>query len=296
MSNSVVQGKLGCGKGKYVVGKMRAHLRKGLRVATNCDLFLEKLMPQGSKATALRVPDKPTPKDLDDIGFGCADEDKYDEDKYGIMVLDELGAWLNARAHAGADRQPFINWMIHARKKRWHVYFIAQDLSMIDAQVRNSLIEYVVKLVRADKMRIPVVGPLLGKFGSLKGVHVAKTMLMEIPGFVVDTDWFKGKDLQDGYDTLQIFRDWNRAPTHPDFKDEVYVGPFSYLSAWHLKGRHQPPTLPRTFMERLKDTPARVASVPKPKPRALELAARLPAHEAMRYTKLYLQAMERAAA
>ena len=239
MSNYLVQGKLGTGKGKYTVSKMQDALRKELRVATNCDLFMEHLMSANNKMTAMRLPDKPTPDDLKLIGPGCADEDRYDEDKYGIMVLDELGSWLNARSHASADRQAFVDWCIHARKHRWHVYFIAQDLNMIDRQVREGLVEYLVKLVRGDKIRIPVIGWALGKVGKLKGLHIANTSLVDMPGFIVERDWFRGTDLHKGYDTLQIFRSWNRDPNTPEFHDEKYAGPYSMLSAWHLKGRHE---------------------------------------------------------
>lgn len=288
MANYLVQGKLGTGKGKYTVGKIQAALRAGLRVATNCDLFLEHLLSESNRATASRVPDKPTPADLDAIGYGCADEDKYDEDKYGVMVLDELGSWLNARSHNSPDRQAFIDWMIHARKKRWHVYFICQDLGMIDRQVREGLVEYIVKLIRGDKIRIPVIGFLLGKMGKMKGLHIANTSLVEMPGFVVDRDWFRGKDLHKGYDTLQVFREWVRNPTDSRFAAETYAGPYSYLSAWHLKGRYEPPKLPRTLLERVRDTPARVAPQLKPKSRVMQLLAKLPPDQAMSYARRYV--------
>lgn len=273
MSNYVVQGKLGTGKGKFGVNVMRSTLRKDCRVATNCDLFLDKLMPPDSKHTALRVPDKPTAADLLALGPGSSEADKYDEDRYGVMVLDELGSWLNARAHGNADRAAFIDFIIHARKLRWHVYFIVQDLEMIDRQVRSGLVEYSVRLVRADKLRIPVVGALLGKAGSLKGLHIATITLVEMPGWVVDREWFKGKDLEGGYDTLQVFRDWARDPAHPGFADEVYAGPYSYLSAWHLKGRHEMSVVKkRNFLQRAIWPDDPVPRVLKPK---LPLIARL---------------------
>ncbi|MGY8832221.1 MAG: zonular occludens toxin domain-containing protein [Pseudomonadales bacterium] len=284
MSNYVVQGKLGTGKGKFAVNVMRTAMRETRRVATNCDLFLDKLLAPDSKATAIRVPDKPTAADLLAIGHGCTDEEKYNEDRYGVMVLDELGSWLNARSHASPDRAAFIDFIIHARKQRWHVYFIVQDLEMIDRQVRSGLVEYNVRLVRADKLRIPVVGALLGKAGKLKGLHIATTTLVEMPGFVVDRDWFKGTDLQDGYDTLQSFRDWARDPAHPNFQGERYAGPYSYLSSWHLKGRHER-SVPkqRNFVQRAiwRDPPA---AKPQLKPKS-PLIARLesrPVNEAWR--------------
>lgn len=283
MSNSVVQGKLGVGKGKFTVNKMKLGMLDGVRVATNCDLFLDKLLPANSKATAIRVPDKPTAYDLTSIGPGCAEEDKFNEDRYGLMVLDELGSWLNARTHGSPERMAFIDFIIHARKKRWHVFFIVQDLEMIDRQVRSGLVEYSVRLVRADKLRIPVVGALLGKAGKLKGLHIATTTLIEMPGFVVDRDWFRGTDVQDGYDTLQEFRDWARDPKDPRFHSELYAGPFSYLSAWHLKGRYEMSVVKkRNFLQRAiwRDDP--VPRVLKPKTPLVARLEQRPPDEAWR--------------
>lgn len=285
MSNYLVQGKLGTGKGKYTVGKMQSALHNGLRVATNTDLFMEHLVSGKNKATALRLPDKPTAKDLLDIGPGCADEHKYDEDKYGIMVLDELGSWLNARSHNSPDRAAFIDWCIHARKHRWHVYFISQDIGMVDRQLREGLVEYLVKLIRGDKMRIPVIGALLGKIGKLKGLHIANTSLIDMPGFIVERDWFRGTDLHKGYDTLQIFRAWHRDPSSEDFKTEKFVGPYSYLSSWHIAGRFALPSPPKRGLAGL-FRPVMVRPPPKPKTRLMLLLAKLPPNQAIYYAKL----------
>lgn len=286
MANYLVQGKLGVGKGKFVVNQMREALRGGRRVATNVDLFLEKLLPPSSKATVCRLPDKPTSMDLTNIGPGCPDETKFDEDTYGIMVLDELGSWLNARSHASPDRAAFIDWIIHARKHRWHVYFVAQDMGMVDRQLRDGLIEYVVKLFRADKMRIPVIGKLMGKRGLLKGLHIAHTSMVDMPGYVVERDWFKGTDLQDGYYTLQCFRNWAREPSDPGFRDEVYAGPFSYLSAWHIRGRFEAPqVVGRSLLRALIDGPVRPPVQRKPKTAVIGLVERLPADEAWAYAR-----------
>lgn len=287
MSNYVVQGKLGVGKGKFTVNRMKGALLDNVRVATNVDLFLERLLPPSSRATAIRLPDKPTAEDLMAIGPGSTDEDKYNEDRYGVMVLDELGSWLNARTHGSPERLAFIDFIIHARKLRWHVYFIVQDLEMIDRQVRQGLVEYSVRLVRADKMRIPVVGALLGKAGSLKGLHIATTTLIEMPGFVVDRDWFKGKELQDGYDTLQAFRNWARDPKDPLFQREQFAGPYSYLSAWHLKGRHESVVVrKRNFVQRAIWPDDPVPRVLKPKVPLVARLERRPVEEAWRMAVL----------
>lgn len=240
MATYIVQGKLGTGKGKFVIQKIREALKEGKRVATNMDLWLENLLPESSRATVVRVPDKPTAADLDAAGHG--NPDSYDEDKNGILVLDELGSWLNTRSFQDKHRAGILDWFIHARKKGWDCYLIVQALDMVDKQVRVGVAEYLVKCVRLDKVRIPVVGRFLGKkHGKLPRFHLANISLADVPGVKVDSEMFRADDVQTSYDTRQIFRDWERDPKTEAFHDETYQGPFSYLSAWHMKGRFAKP-------------------------------------------------------
>lgn len=226
MAVYVVQGKLGTGKTKFAVGKLREALLAGKRTATNLNVTVEALVPSMNRGVVIRVPDKPTAEQLDMIGHG--NPDSYDEDKNGVMVLDELGSWLNSRQFQDKNRAALIDWLIHARKKGWDVYLIVQHADMIDKQVRIALAEYMVKCIRADKIRIPIVGQFLGSKGRLPRMHIAKISLADVPGVTVDQEWFRGDHLHAAYDTRQIFR------------DDPEGAPFSYLSAWHLKGRFEP--------------------------------------------------------
>lgn len=287
----VVQGKLGTGKGKFCVLKMREALQQGRRVATNFDLFLEHLLPAGSRTTATRVPDKPTAQDLADIGPGNPDH-RHDEDLNGLLVLDELGSWLNARSFADPERAKLLDWLIHARKHGWDVYLIVQHLDMIDKQVRAGLAEYQVRCIRADKIKIPIVGTFLGKRGRLPKFHIANTSMTDVPGVTIDREWFSGKDLHDGYDTLQVFRDWVRDPKDARYASELYAGPYSYLSPWHVKGRHDQPVQRRSWLARLlrmapADPP--LAPVRKPQLPAIALCSRLPADQAWEYARRYVK-------
>lgn len=286
----VVQGKLGTGKGKYCMLKMDEALREGRRVATNFDLFLEGLLPAQSKTTAIRVPDKPTAQDLDDIGSGNPD-DRFNEEKNGVLVLDELGSWLNSRGFQSPERAALLDWLIHARKKGWDVYLVVQNIDMIDKQVRVGLAEYQVRLIRADKIKIPVVGNFLGKRGRLPKMHIANISLTDVPGVTVDREWFKGDYLHAGYDTLQIFRDWVRNPMDPRFKTEQFVGPYTMLSAWHIKGRFETVVKKKTLLQRIfgVKAPPPLPPVPKPRLRAIELCAGLPPDEAWALARRYVE-------
>lgn len=237
MAVYIVQGKLGTGKTKYCVGKLREALAQGRRAATNLDLSIEHLMPAQNRATVVRVPDKPTAHDLAVMGHG--NPDSYDEERNGVLVLDELGSWLNSRQFQDAGRRELIDWLIHARKHGWDCYLIVQHLNMLDKQVREALAEYVVRTIRADKLRIPMVGTFLGKYGRMPRFHIARIGLSDAPGLTIDRDFFRGDDLHDAYDTRQVFKDDREAKC------------FSYLSAWHLVGRHQPVKPRRTLWQRL---------------------------------------------
>lgn len=269
MTVYLVQGKLGAGKGKFVVGKIKEALLDGRRVATNMDIYLDGMFRPDSRRVVLRVPDKPTPADLHAIGHG--NPDSYDEDRNGVLVLDEAGTWLNGRTFNDKDRQGFIDWMLHARKLGWDVYLQVQDIGMIDKQFRTGLAEVLVKCIRADKVRIPVVGQLLGKRGRLPRFHIANFSLADVPGFVMDREFYRGDDLHTAYDTRQVFR--------ADYPHGVH----SLLSAWHIKGRHLRAQR-LGFWERLFGRPL-VKPQPRPKNPLLARLAAFPPDRAVYWTQ-----------
>lgn len=257
MAVYVVQGKLGTGKTKYAVSKLQEALRQGRRVATNLDLFMEHLVGPMNKSIVMRLPDKPSADDLMALGHG--NPDSYDEERNGVLVLDELGSWLNSRQFQDKSRQALIDWLIHARKYGWDCYLIVQNVNMLDKQVREALAEYLIKTIRADKIRIPIVGTVLGKKGRLPRFHIARIYIADMPNVVVDREFFRGDDLHKAYDTRQIFKDGG-------------CGLYSYLSAWHLKGRYMQSQQKKSWLQRL-FTPKPLPKL-QPKPKT-ELVAKL---------------------
>lgn len=211
-----VEGKLGTGKTKFTVWMAQQALSDGRRVASNVDLELSKLLP-AKRCHYTRLPDKPRAFDLESAGHG--NPESYDEDRNGIMILDELGTWLNSRSFQDKERAPLLDWLIHARKFGWDVYLIVQDSNMIDKQVREALIEYQVKCFRGDKIKIPFIGGLINdigcslfgtagkRWGYLPRFHLAVARVGQGQNSVVAERWFfKGNDLHAAYDTRQVFR------------------------------------------------------------------------------------------
>lgn len=254
MAVYAITGKLGSGKGKAAIQRLRAYLQAGKRVATNCDVFLEHLTDPRSKSPVLRVPDKPTASDLYLIGSGnkfvefdsnisyLGDKLQamapinsprmlpgFDECHNGALVLDECGSWLNTRNFQDKGRAELLEWAIHARKYGWDIFFVMQNISQIDKQIRESLFEYVVRLNRLDRMRVPVISSAVNLLtaGALSGnmprVHIAVVRIgSSLDGLVADRWIFQGDDLHAAYNTTQVFTE-----TYPH-------GVHSLLSSWHL--------------------------------------------------------------
>lgn len=273
-----VEGKLGTGKTKFAVWRAQQAMWEGRPVASNVDLQAHLLAPR-LRARYIRIPDKPSATDLEAMGHG--NPDSYEEDRNGVLILDELGTWLNARAFQDKNRAPLLDWLIHARKHGWDVYLIVQDAGMIDKQVREALIEYQVKCLRMDKVMIPVVGRFLKAIyrplGYLPRFHLAAA---RVAGIVAERWTFTGKHLHACYDTRQVFRSDYPHGAHsvlPPWDWKPVEGWLARLRAWFAVTRP-------------------VARPVAPRSRALQLIAMLPdAHERVRLARRWLQACEVAA-
>jgi len=207
--NFIITGKLGAGKSLCAMGKIREALVEGRKVATNLDINLSKLVGKKSKECVVyRVPDHPTLESLQGIGQGY--EGEYDEEKTGIILLDECGTWLNSRDWQDKQRRPMLDYLLHIRKHRWQIYLLVQDISIIDKQFRKILGEHVVYCRRFDRMKVPFVGfwysLITGKKLSLLQLHVGVVKYGDLPSSMTVDSWlFRGKDLYNTYDTEQMF-------------------------------------------------------------------------------------------
>lgn len=203
-----VTGKLGSGKTLCAVGKIREYLQQGRRVATNLDINLNAMMPLSDKQTIIRLPDKPRLADMQLIGRGC---EEGNEERYGCLVLDELGTWFNSRNWRDKERLPVIDWFLHARKLHWDIYFIVQDVDSLDGQLVNSLCEHLVCCYRTDRLSIPFIGPILNWIGFnkiLPKIHIASVYYGQSKSSLRVARWvYRAKDLYSSYDTDQIFSD-----------------------------------------------------------------------------------------
>lgn len=222
MAIYVVTGKLGGGKTLGAVSRINDALAKGKRVATNLDLALENLPACNRKtkrSRVLRVPDRPSVDDIKAIGFGIEGvhdlsqaKQHYDESRFGIVVLDECGTWLNSRDWQAEGRRELINFLLHIRKHLWDVYLIIQDISMLDKQARKALAEHVIYCRRFDRIGIPFLGSLVSVFTGSKlkmpKLHMGIVKYGDQPTSITVDRWFyNGASLYRAYDTTQVFLD-----------------------------------------------------------------------------------------
>ena len=268
-----VEGKLGTGKTKFCVWRAQQAIIDGRRVASNVDIAPHIIAPR-RRANIIRIPDKPTAADLEAMGHG--NPDSYEEDRNGVLILDELGTWLNSRSFQDKERAGLLDWLIHARKHGWDVYLIVQDATMIDKQVREALIEYQVKCMRMDKVRIPVIGHITGLFSDrwayLPKFHLATARVGQGTGAVVAERWqFVGTALHAAYDTRQVFR------------TDYPHGSYTVLPPHDWQPAPMPLDAFKARVRSLRDGP--VKALPRPKDPIMELIGRLPPGDALRWAK-----------
>lgn len=208
MPGWIIQGVRGEGKSLCAVGKIKEYMQRGRPVATNLTLFLDKFLPDDNDVLSYRLPDHPRLEDLQMLP--PAYDPKYKgEDMNGLLVLDELGTWLNARNWNDKKRLELLNWLFLSRKDHWDLILLAQDHEMIDAQVRTTLCDYLVQASRLDRQKIPYLASSIKFFGfsgmmpRVHRYHVFYGLSTNQPP--VETWSYTGKDFYDGYDTNQKF-------------------------------------------------------------------------------------------
>lgn len=265
-----VTGKLGGGKTLACVGRIRDAILEGRRIATNLNLDLPKLVPPYTKnVDVIRVPDKPTVEDFEFIGIG---NPSPDESKNGLIVLDELGTWFNARSWADKSRQAVIDWLLHSRKKGWDVYFIIQHPKMLDSQAREGLVEFLVTCRRLDRIRVPYIGGIVGWFlgKPLTGpkVHIATVRYgMDRDALISDRWVYRGRELYVAYDTRQVFTDKRVEP---------------FRMEWNYRPK-------KSLWDVLFPVSEKPVVPPKPKSKMVERIMRLPPDQRLYWLKRFQQ-------
>lgn len=236
-----VTGKLGSGKTLASVGRMREALLEGRRIAGNLDVHPEQLAgaKRGTSVAYQRVPDKPRVEDLEALGLGY--EGPLDESRNGVLVLDELGTWLNSRSWSDKERAAVLDWFLHARKRRWDVLLLVQNVEVVDKQLRQSLCEHLVDCKRLDRVPIPVIGKIIG--ARFPKIHTGTVYLGDTTSALkVDRWWYRGRDLYGAFDTEQVFDDGHEWSDRQGQRID-YRATWCQLPAATWRRWYQPPPL-----------------------------------------------------
>lgn len=244
---TLLAGKRGAGKSLIAMSRMREYMWAGRMVATNLNIRVEYLVPPHNKVRPYRLPDWPKAPDLEAMPLGNPGLEwipgepypvmrkgyEFSEDENGLLVLDELATFLNARDWQGQGRQELISWLLHSRKYGWDLLFIAQSASTVDKQMRDALFDLFGSTRRLDKVQVPFFGRIAAQLGfkiRLPKWHVATIRYgLQAGSPLSETIWVRGRDLYRSYDTTQKI--------NPESGVKNGCG-YCYLSAWDIRGRH----------------------------------------------------------
>lgn len=235
--NLFITGELGSGKTMYAVKLIREYLAAGRPVATNLDLLLENMMTEKSRAVVTRIPDKPVRAHFDQLGDAYPVFEGYDEQKFGLIVLDECLTWLNSRSWQDKERAGVLDWFLHARKHGWNVAFLMQSADYCDPQLRETLLTYHVSCRKMGKYRVPFIGKAFG-LRMPKGTLATITAGYGTNSISHDRELYRGSDLYAAYHTGQVFQSGMEL-IGGNFYD--MRAPYTMLSAWHIRGRYVEP-------------------------------------------------------
>jgi len=232
MTVHFITGHLGSGKGLYAVQKIIEYIGKGKPVYTNIDIFPDKFYVR-NKTIVHRMNDFPTPEEFERLPQICP---AYERDKFGALVLDEVSYFLSSRTWNEQGRGRIVRWLKDARKLGYDVYLIVQDIESIDSSVKRSLEEITVTCTNVSNFKVPLIGWIASLFGvelRMPRAHVASSWYK---GLKTNTEFYSGS-VKYCYDTGQLL---GRGFINTPEGQVDLTGPYTILSAWHIKGRYLP--------------------------------------------------------
>jgi hypothetical protein len=236
---TLLTGKRGTGKSLNAVKTIQRYMQEGRVVATNLDLYIDKLLPPASRAISYRIPDVPLAELLNHPEFPQGNPNPIEEDRNGLLVLDECAGYINAREWKDSGRTDLILWLAQSRKNGWDLLFLAQGASMIDKQVRTELCDMHGICRETSKIGIPFVTAFFRSTFGIKVMMPKFHIVSYYYGFGANAvrsfvDMYRTSDVRNAYNTLQKIN----LRVNERTAEYGQQGISCNLSAWHLRGRY----------------------------------------------------------
>lgn len=156
------------GKSVFALGMVQEYLYEGRTVVCNFPLNYDAIQKTpGKRYKTARITicsPRPSSAELYALGTGYHPEFPDVEEKGGLLVIDEAGSWINARNWNDEDRQAIVKWFTLSGKLGWDVLLLVQHPDLLDKQIRDAGIELFGRVIRTDRVKIPILGMKLPRF------------------------------------------------------------------------------------------------------------------------------------
>lgn len=227
-----VCGKLGGGKSLSCVCAMVNHIRNGGYVVTNIALNLENIS-RSIRQPLSRVKSLYLYIDANSCNpelFPHGDLRGTPNGRRVICVIDESAEWFSSLDSAKSMRQ-WISWLRHSDKLGTDIFFIVQDLSMLNKQGRL-LINRMIVCIDMAKFKFPIIR--CQPFFWLKS-YIRLVEHDAITKEVIGVSWLhKNKEIFSYYNTADLF-----GLTYFSSSNSAYVSVVPRHYSYHLKGKLQ---------------------------------------------------------
>lgn len=195
------------GKSVFALGMIQEYLHQGRQVVCNFPLNYEAVQSTyGKRYKAARISicsPRPSSQEMFALGKGYHPDFPDVEEKGGLIVIDEAGTWIGSRSWADKDRAELVRWFTLSGKLGWDVLVLVQHPDMLDKQIRDAGIEIFGRVMRTDRVRVPVLGLKLPR------LHVATFRYgMESQAIKCFSKMYRGNGVYKYFDTHFMFEDF----------------------------------------------------------------------------------------
>lgn len=156
------------GKSLFAVGLIQDYLHEGRHVVCNFplnyDAIQSTLGKRYKKARITICSARPSSAEMFALGKGYHPDFPDDEEKGGLIVIDEAGTWINSRTWQDKDRAQLIKWFTLSGKLGWDVLLLVQSPELLDKAIVGAGLEIFGRVMRTDRVKIPWLGIKMPRF------------------------------------------------------------------------------------------------------------------------------------